>query len=326
MDWMQLARELIATESITENEEPTVAILESALSDLGLEVRSEEVAPGRRNIQAGPERPSVLFCTHTDTVPPFLEFSEDEEHLYGRGACDTKGISACFLEAGRRLRADGFDDFGYLFVVGEEVDNAGAIAANRTARAGHVIVGEPTENRLAVGHKGALSVRVRTRGVPCHSAYPERGDSAVHRLLAGLSRALTTDFGVSDVLGPATVNIGRVEGGVAPNVLAPEASAAIVVRVVTSVEEAEAVLRACFVDPATGAEDSKVELEFTSRMPVPKLESVEGFVRQVLGWRDNQPVEIVSHVSYKGDASITFRTELLLSRVAYDEDDEAEES
>ena len=283
------ARELIEIESITGNEEGVVRRLECALDAMGLETRSEQVAAGRRNLMAGPERPAVLFCTHTDTVPPHIPLREDERYLYGRGACDTKGISAAMLEAGRRLLAEGIRDFGYLFVVGEEVDNAGARAANRHVRAGHVIVGEPTENRLAVGHKGFVSLRVEVEGTPCHSAYPERGDSALHRLLAALARLQASDFGNDDVLGPATLNIGVVQGGVAANVLAPHAEARIALRVVGDLDEAEQLVRACFADPATGREDPRVSLEIISRMPRPKLERLEGLPETTVSYGTDVP-------------------------------------
>jgi acetylornithine deacetylase len=289
MDYLQIARDLIATESITGNEEPVAAYLEGVLRDLGLEVRSQEVAPGRRNLLAGPERPAVLFSTHMDTVPPYIPLREDEEYLYGRGACDTKGISACLLEAGRRLLEAGRNDFGYLFLVGEELDHVGAEVANRTVRARELIVGEPTENRIAVGHKGGLAVRVRVRGHACHSAYPERGDSAVHRLLAGLSRVLAADFGADDILGPATVNIGEVRGGVAHNVFAPDAEARVLVRVVGTLEDAERRLAACFADPSTGEPDPKVTLETTMRMPVAHLGRLEGFPETVVSYGTDLP-------------------------------------
>jgi acetylornithine deacetylase len=294
MDYLQIARDLIAIESVTGNEEPVAAYLERVLRGMGLQVRSQPVAPGRRNLAAGPERASVLFCTHMDTVPPQLEPREDAEHLWGRGACDTKGIAACFLEAGRRLLAAGLRDFGFLFVVGEEVDHCGAIAADRIAAEGgawsrYVIVGEPTENRLAVGHKGALKVRARVRGIACHSAYPEQGDSALHRLVRGLERVLAADFGRSELLGAASVNIGEVRGGVAYNVLAPEAEAHILVRVVTSVAEAENRLRACFADPATGQLDPRVDLETLLRMESVELERLDGFEETVVAYGTDAP-------------------------------------
>ena len=289
MNLFDIARELIEIESITPNEEPVVAWLEAYLERQGWDLRSERVAAGRRNLQAGPERPGVLFCTHTDTVPPYVPYREDAEHLWGRGACDTKGITACFLEAGRRLREEGVEDFGYLFVVGEEVDNIGAREANRSVRADWVIVGEPTENRLAVGHKGCLGVRVEVEGVAAHSAYPERGDSAVHRLLACLERVRATDFGRDPVLGAATLNIGRIEGGVAPNVLAPSASARLFLRVVDSIERNEEQLAACFTDPATGRPDERIRLETYVRMPRPTLERVDGFEECTVSFGTDAP-------------------------------------
>lgn len=289
MDPLQVTRDLVAIESITGNEEPVVAYLESAIEEMGLDVRSEEVAPGRRNIMAGPERPRVLFCTHTDTVPPFLTPSEDDEFLHGRGACDTKGISAALLGAGARLLENGVRDFGYLFVVGEEVDNAGAIVANRSVRADYIVVGEPTENRLAVGHKGAFGVRVKVSGKACHSAYPDQGDSAVHRLLRYLTRVQETDFGSSDILGASTCNIGVISGGVAHNVLAPSAEAQVMVRVVSDIEEVEARFRECFVDPETRQHDESVELDVYLRMLSPNLERLEGFEETIVSYGTDLP-------------------------------------
>ncbi len=289
MEPLRIARDLIAIESITGNEEPVVAYLESALRDMGLDVRSEEVAPGRRNLMAGPEGPRVLFCTHTDTVPPFLPPGEDDEFLHGRGACDTKGITAAFLGAGARLLEKGVRDFGYLFVVGEEVDNVGAIVANRSVRADYIVVGEPTENRLAIGHKGAFGARVKVTGTACHSAYPDQGDSAVHRLLRYLARVDQTDFGSSDTLGPSTTNIGVISGGVAHNVLAPHAEAHVMIRVVSDIEELESRFRDCFLDPATGRHDERVELDIYLRMLSPRLERLEGFDETVVSYGTDLP-------------------------------------
>ena len=289
MDHYQVARELIELESTTGNEEAVVAYLERRLVEMGLDVRSEEVAPGRRNLVAGPQNPALIFCTHTDTVPPYVPLSEDDEFIFGRGACDTKGITACFLAAGERLLSEGLDDFGYLFVVGEEVDNIGAVAANRSVRCGHLVVGEPTENRIALAHKGALGARVKVEGRACHSAYPEEGDSAIHRLLGYLQKVLQADFGNSDLLGPATVNVGGVEGGVAHNVLAPSASAEIMIRVVSDIAAVESRLLECFIDPSTGILDEKVEVDVTLRMESPEFEKLEGFEETVVFYGTDAP-------------------------------------
>jgi len=292
MDIYQIARDLIAIDSTTGREEGVVAYLERHLRGMGLEVDSQPVAAGRRNLIArlpGVSLPTVLFCTHTDTVPPYIPLREDDEFIRGRGACDTKGITACFLEAGRRLLEAGADDFGYLFVVDEEVSNQGAIAANRTVRAEYVVVGEPTENRLAIGHKGALGVEVSVEGRASHSPYPEAGDSAIHRLLGYLGQVLAADFGSDDLLGPATVNIGTIEGGEAHNVLAPSAKARVTIRVVDDIDEVERRFHACFTDAETGEVDRRVGFETFVRMPVPKLERLDGFETTVVSYGTDVP-------------------------------------
>ena len=276
MDHLQIARELIEIESTTENEAPVAEYLAEKMRGMGLDVRVEDAAPGRPNVMAGPENPTLLFCTHTDTVPPYLPLREDDEYIYGRGACDTKGITACFLAAGARLLEKGITDFGYLFVVGEEVDNVGAIHANRTIRSKYILVGEPTENQLAIGHKGAFAAKIRVKGRACHSAYPEEGDSAVHRLVGYLSKVLEADFGHSDILGPATVNVGEIEGGVAHNVMAPSAKASVMIRVVDDIDVVEKNFFECFTDPETGELDRRVEFDVYLRMLSPKLERIEG--------------------------------------------------
>jgi acetylornithine deacetylase len=288
-DLLREARDLIALESITGNEEPVAVYLERVLRGMGLEVESQVVAPGRRNLLAGPRPAAVLFCTHMDTVPPYVPLREDADLLHGRGACDTKGIIASMLEAGRRLLAEGRRDFGYLFLVGEEVDHAGARAANGLARAGHVIVGEPTELRVAVGHKGIIGARVTARGTPCHSAYPEEGDSAVHRLVSALARVLAADFGRSDLLGESTVNVGSIEGGVAANVLAPSARATVLVRVAADLEAAERTLERCFADSRTGLADPRIAIEKYLRVPPPRLERVEGYPETVVSYGTDAP-------------------------------------
>lgn len=289
MDYLQVARDLIGIDSTTGREEPVAAYLSEVLErDLGLAVRGLPVAEDRRNLLAGPEGARVLFCTHMDTVPPYVPLREDDEFIRGRGACDTKGIIACQLEAGRRLLDAGVTDFGYLFLVGEEVDNIGARVANESVRCGYLIVGEPTENRLAVGHKGVLGARVSVAGRAAHSAYPENGDSAVHRLLRGLDRLLSSDLGRDPTLGPATVNVGVIRGGVAGNVLAPDAEALVVIRVVDSPEDARRRLDACFRSSG-GDPDPSVTIEETVRMDVPRLERLEGYPETVVAYGTDVP-------------------------------------
>jgi acetylornithine deacetylase len=179
-----------------------------------------------------------VLCTHLDTVPPFYPSSEDAERIYGRGSCDAKGPLAAMVFAAVALRGRGIDEVGLLLVVGEEVDSAGALAANALeSRSRYVIVGEPTESRMAIGHKGGFKFLLAATGKAAHSAYPHLGASAIDSLLDAIAAIRATDWGRSDVLGPATVNIGTLSGGLAANVLAPAAEAMVFIRVVGRADE-----------------------------------------------------------------------------------------
>ncbi len=213
----------------------------------------------------------VILCTHLDTVAPFIASSEDADFIYGRGACDAKGVLATMVAAAEQLYSDGVPGMGLLFVVGEEVDSAGARHANElgiTSR--YVIVGEPTENQLASGHKGALEFLLRAEGTAAHSAYPEHGDSAIDRLLTALDQIRQANWGQNPRLGRATVNIGTISGGVAGNVMAPQAEARVFVRLVGPVAAARAAL-----DEIVNG-DARLAYEVTTESEPVECETVEG--------------------------------------------------
>lgn len=240
-DLVAYIRRLVDIPSVSGNEREVALFLEKDLSQRGFAVVMQEVAEGRLNVYATTPGvlPEVVLCTHLDTVPPFFSSSEDAEYIYGRGSCDAKGILATMVLAAASLREQGVEEAGLLFVVGEEVDSIGALAANRLeSRARYVVVGEPTENRMASGHKGGLKVRLRARGKAAHSAYPHLGESAIDRLLDAIAEIRAANWGRSGTLGNATVNVGTIAGGLAANVLAPEAEAEVFVRVVGAAAEA----------------------------------------------------------------------------------------
>jgi acetylornithine deacetylase len=250
-------RRLVDIPSVTGSEREVAAFLEKDLRERGFSVRLQEVVDGRKNVYAmGRVLPRVLFCTHIDTVPPFYPSSEDGDFIYGRGSCDAKGALAAMVFAASRLRDRGIEDVGLLFVVGEEVDSVGALAANSLeSRARYVVVGEPTESRMANGHKGGFKFRLTARGKAAHSAYPHLGDSAIERLLDVLAEIRSARFGESDVLGPATVNVGTIAGGLAANVLAPSAEATVFIRVVGRASEVRETLEGILTrHPATSYE------------------------------------------------------------------------
>jgi acetylornithine deacetylase len=236
-------RKLVDIPSISGNEGDVARFLSGDLKGKGFHVVLQDVAPNRMNVYATSEgvAPRVVFNTHIDTVPPFYASSEDEDYIYGRGSCDAKGIAATMIFAAMALRDQGVRDVGLLFVVGEEVDSAGATVANDLeSDSRYIIVGEPTENRMANGHKGGFKFRLTARGKAAHSAYPHLGESAIGFLLDALAEIRSRDWGTSDVLGEASVNVGTIHGGVAANVFAPEAEADVFIRVVGKVAEVQA--------------------------------------------------------------------------------------
>ncbi|HEY0156577.1 MAG TPA: M20/M25/M40 family metallo-hydrolase [Thermoanaerobaculia bacterium] len=243
LDPIALARQLIDVPSPTESELAVAELLERELTRLGYQTRRHDVSPTRFNLLAlAGGTPRVVMNSHIDTVPPWFESSEDDEYVYGRGACDTKGIIAAMIASGERLRARGIDEFGFLFVVGEETDSIGAKTANTVfANLGSefVVVGEPTESMFARASKGALTCVVRFEGVAAHSAYPHLGDSAINRMVAAIAEINARDWGTHEVLGHTTVNVGVVRGGQRPNILAAEAECELIFRLVTTPEEVE---------------------------------------------------------------------------------------
>src|SRR3954452_19173719 len=148
MNVFELTRKLIDIPSITGDELAVGQFLSSYLEQQGFSVERQEAAADRFNVIATTDAPPrVVFSTHMDTVPPFIESSEDEEFIYGRGSCDAKGIIAAQIFAAEQLRAE---DVGLLFTVDEELGSTGAQAVNKHALAREckfLINGEPTDNR-----------------------------------------------------------------------------------------------------------------------------------------------------------------------------------
>lgn len=245
-DPLALARRLIDIPSPTEQEREMGAFLRETLTALGYACRLHEVSAGRFNVYASAGgRPRVVLNSHIDTVPPWFACSEDDDYLYGRGACDTKGVIAAMIAAGERLRAGGLDDFAFLFVVGEETDSIGAKTANvefKDLGSEYVVVGEPTESTFVRASKGAFTVFAEFSGKAGHSAYPERGDSAINKMVAAIAEVNAADWGTHEILGRATANAGVVRGGEKPNIIAGSAEAQWMFRTVGDPEDVRAKL------------------------------------------------------------------------------------
>jgi acetylornithine deacetylase len=233
MDVIELTRALVDIPSVTGGEAEVADFIAGHLRELGITVREQPVEGRRRNIIGFlADRPRVVFCTHLDTVPPHFPSSEDVTHVFGRGAGDAKGCLAAMIACARELKAEGGADVGLLFVVAEETDSAGAKTANELGlEPAFTVVGEPTENKLGYGHKGLMIFEIKASGQPAHSGYPRLGDSAIDKLLDVLARLRTLEFEDDPAWGKTLVNIGRIEGGVAHNVIPASASAIVSLRV-----------------------------------------------------------------------------------------------
>jgi acetylornithine deacetylase len=287
MTVFELTRKFIDIESITGNE---AAMGEAVFEHLAVlagrfdgEVEKIPVEGGRFNVLARFGAPIVTLSTHLDTVPPFFPSSEDDEFIHGRGACDVKDIIAAMILAAERALAEGLRGIALLFVVGEERNSVGAYHAGKNGCGSkYIINGEPTENQLALGSKGALRYEVVARGKMAHSAYPELGDSAILKLLNALEEIRRIELPDDAILGRSTLNIGVISGGRAPNVVPDEARAELLIRLV---EAGDGTKRAI----VAAAEKHGVEAQEVLCIPAVHLGSRPGFKTTVVAFTTDIP-------------------------------------
>jgi acetylornithine deacetylase len=286
MDVFSLTRELVDIESITENEKEVGLFLLDRLGALASRtggcVEQMEISADRFNVLAYWGQPAVTLSTHMDVVPPFFPSREDADFIYGRGACDAKGIIAAMTVAAERLLEKGLRNFALLFVAGEERNSAGALAAARQPRGSRYLInGEPTENQLAVGSKGALRYEIVAHGRLAHSAYPELGESAIEKLLDALEAIRRIPMPEDPVLGRGTLNIGTISGGRAPNVIPDHAQAEIMIRLVADDEQ----LRRAILEAAAGRAEARDVL----LIPALRLKSLPGLPTTVVAFTTDIP-------------------------------------
>jgi acetylornithine deacetylase len=286
LNLFSFTRALVDIESITNSERQIGDFLATHLARLAARFSGhfERIpsAPGRDNLFLTFDDPVVTLSTHIDTVPPFFASREDPDAIWGRGSCDAKGISAAMVTAAESLLTAGTRNLALLFVVGEERDSAGAKTMAASPRGSRFLIdGEPTENQLALGSKGALRYELVARGKLAHSAYPELGHSAIHALLDVLRDIRSISLPRDALLGPTTLNIGTISGGRAPNVIADEARAEIMFRVVDD----PARLRAAVVAASSGRAEAR-EVLFT---PALRLTPFDGLPTTIVAFTTDIP-------------------------------------
>jgi len=269
-DVVALCAELLSIQSPTGGEGKIVDVVSRRLVSRGWNVTVQEVTPGRGNVWASRGGGGVTLSTHLDTVPPYVAPKLDGERLYGRGACDAKGIAAAMLVAADRLAASGEDRVDLLLVVGEEKGSDGARAANHLpATSKFLINGEPTESRLASGAKGSLRVTVKTRGREAHSAYPHLGRSAIEPMLQLLPTIRSLPLPSDATLGDTTVNVGTIRGGTEANIIPGECEAELMFRLVGDVAAVKPLIETWAADRA--------EITYGSYIPAQHFHVVPGF-------------------------------------------------
>lgn len=269
-DVVALAAELLTIDSSTGAESGAVDFISKWLVARGWNVSLQEVGRGRANVWASRAGRGVTLSTHLDTVPPYIAPRLVGDKLFGRGACDAKGIAAAMLVAADNLAKRREERVDLLFVVGEEKGSDGARAANRLAATSRFLVnGEPTESKLASGAKGSLRVMVRTRGRAAHSAYAHLGESAITPMLDLLPSLAKLELPVDDVLGPTTFNIGTLRAGTEANIVPALAEAEVMFRLVGDPDPVHAEIDRW----AQG----RAELEYGSYIPAQHFHTIPGF-------------------------------------------------
>ncbi len=283
-DVVALAAELLSIQSPTGHEGRVVDFVSRWLVGRGWNVTIQEVTPGRSNVWASrPGGGAVTLSTHLDTVPPFLVPRLNGERLYGRGACDAKGIAAGMLTAADRLIAAGESRVDLLLLVGEERNSDGARAANHLAATSRFLInGEPTESRLATGCKGSLRVTVRTRGREAHSAYPHLGRSAIDPMLELLPKLRALTLPTDSVLGDTTINVGVLRGGTEANIVPGSAEAELMVRLVGSPDPVKRAIETWAAGHA--------EIEYGSYIPAQHFHTVPGFDAAPVAYTSDIPL------------------------------------
>ena len=284
IDPIALTRSLVDIDSTSGREAEAGEWLARYLREIGYDVERQQVADGRFNVYATlGSSPHVVFSTHYDCVPPFFPSREERGLLFGRGSCDAKGILAAQVAAAERVRARGESRIALLFLVGEERGSEGARFANQSPPESvrFLINGEPTDNRLGIATRGVLRVKVRAKGRAAHSSFPELGESAIDKLLDALMVIRGIELPQDPVLGRTHYTVGLIEGGVAPNVVSPHASAELLFRIVGD---------SASVCAALAPVEALVSVEPVLDIPAVKMHVVPGFDTAVFPYTTDVPL------------------------------------
>ena len=215
--------EMLDIDSTSGKEAGFADFLAERLLTPACKVEEYEVGDGTKNLFFSWGEPKVVFCTHLDTVPPYISPTVSEEGgtvFHGRGTCDAKGQIFAMYEACKALEAKGYEGFGLLLLAGEETGSFGAKAfREQHPGAEWVIVGEPTDNCMASASKGTKAFEVTFEGKAFHSGYPQYGLSAVEMFNDFMNALRSIGFPQDEVLGDTTWNVGKLVSDNPQNIL-----------------------------------------------------------------------------------------------------------
>ena len=294
----KLFEDMLRIDSTSGKEAEFACFLESALRTPGNRVQRFE-SDDALNLLFSWGTPKFYFCTHMDTVPPYIPPIVEGDVVRGRGACDAKGQIFSMFEACKELERQGYTDFALLLLSGEETGSFGAKAFTRDCPGGEtILVGEPTEGKMVSASKGTKSFAVRIPGKACHSGYPQHGESAVEKFITFCNLLAATSFPVDSVLGETTWNIGRLSSDNPQNILSPEVTFRIYFRTTFASD--------AFVQEFMASQQGMEVTAFGGDTPMSYF-TVEGIPSTTVAFGSDAPrLEKFAHRALCGPGSIRF--------------------
>ena len=273
---LQLFKDILGFDSTSGSER---LLSEHLLRTLKAEkVQSWELEDGTQNLLFSWGTPRVVFCSHMDTVPPYIAPRIEGDRIWGRGSCDAKGQILALYTACKQLESEGCSDFGLLLVSGEETGSWGAKAFAKTDfRAPFLIIGEPTENRMVSASKGTKSFKLFFTGEPFHSGYPQFGHSAIDYFGDFLNAMRGLRFPEDPLLGDTTWNIGRLISDNPQNILSPGLFCRLYFRTTFASDEAVAALLPDWADNGTEPWQKALSVQAVGGDSPARYLTLEGF-------------------------------------------------
>lgn len=221
-DASELLRKLVKIPSISDDEKKVSDFVSELLNKEGFNVKKYPINNDRYNIVATlAPNPNIYLQAHLDTVPPFIELTEDEENFYGRGTCDTKGSTAAMITAGLGAKENGINNFGLIFTVGEETTLDGAEhLVNSGFNVPFVVVGEPSSLEIVNAHFGLLVIEIEVNGKAAHSSRPEEGINSLDLLIEYIQKIKSIEIHPDTLM-----SLVKINGGEADNIIPARAHA-----------------------------------------------------------------------------------------------------